>query len=455
MKNNLGYILVLILCLLAAGGIAQLVSDQPRQFTVSQLKDDFTVFRTSFEKKHPNLYLYTPKQRLDSLFDSLYQQINRPMTLGEFYKHITIVSSLIKDGHDYILPPEDTRTYNNKNENFFPLHVTWIDGKLYADMNCTADSTAIKDGAQILSINGMPAGDVMKQLLDRQVRDGYSETYPVWILNNYFREYYSYIFGNPALFTIVYKTSDAGVALTTKIKALAKDSIGYYIHKKYAARLTEKKEGQGVFLETNKTLETAILTIKTFDDDVLRDDYSQNFRSAVYGYFDKIKKDNIHTLVVDLRDNQGGDPENGILLLSWLLDTPFTMIQKGPSSGVHKPVKEPYKGKLYVLVNGGSFSNTAMVSSCLDSFKRAIFVGQETGGNKFILSGDAEDIELPATKIHCQVSTTPYILRADYKTTNNGHGVIPQYITAPDIEDILRGEDRVKEYVMGLIRDEK
>jgi len=453
MKNNLACMFICALCLFAIRGFAQPASQ--RQFTVSQLKDDFTALRTAFEKKHPNIYLYTPKQRLDSMFDSLYIHIDRPMTMVEFYRHVTLLSSLIKDGHSYILPSDESRSLNNKNEKFFPLHVSWIEGKLYADMNCTGDSTAITDGVQILSINGVPAADVMQQLLERQVRDGNSETYAVWILNNWFREYYSYIFGYPAAFVIEYKINNAAATVTHTIPALGKDSISYYMHKKYAARIAEKKEGQGVFLETNKTLETAILTIRTFDDDILREDYSQNFRSAIYGYFEKIKKDDMHTLVVDLRDNQGGDPENGILLLSWLLDTPFTMIYKGPSAGVHKPVKEPYKGKLYVLINGGSFSNTAMVSSCLDSFKRAIFVGQETGGNKYILSGDAEDIELPATKIHCQVSTIPYVLRPDYKMANSGHGIMPQYTITPDILDIIRGEDRVKEYVQGLIRDEK
>lgn len=443
----------LILCMLTKNSIAQLAVSG-RQFTISQLKDDFTVLRTTLEKKHPNLYLYTAKQRLDSVFDSLYQRIDKPMILEEFYKHITLLNSLVKDGHSYILPSEESRIYNNKNEKFFPLHVSWIEGRLYVDMNCTADST-LKDGVQIVSINGMPAAEIIQQLLERQVRDGYNDTYPVWILNNWFREYYSYIFGRPAAFNLIYKMGDNGLPATHDVQALSKDSIGYYMHKKYAARITEKKEGQGVFLETNKAIETAILTIKTFDDDLLRDDYSQNFRSALYGYFDKIRKDNIHTLVLDLRDNQGGDPQNGILLLSWLLDTPFTMIYKGPWSGEHKPGKDPYMGKLYVLINGGSFSNTGMVASCLDSFKRAIFVGQEAGGNKYILSGDAEDIELPATKIHCQVSTVPYILRPQYKNDNDGHGIIPQYTILPAIEDILRGGDRIKEYVMGLIRDEK
>ena len=44
------------------------------------------------------------------------------------------------------------------------------------------------------------------------------------------------------------------------------------------------------------------------------------------------------------------------------------------------PKPNNFKGKVYVLINGGSFSASSIISSNLKSTKRAIFVGEETGG---------------------------------------------------------------------------
>ncbi|HWB25203.1 MAG TPA: S41 family peptidase [Chitinophagaceae bacterium] len=438
-----GIIAVIVLSVFVSNAFAQKNAAAPGRFySESELKNDLTILRDNLEKREPNLYLYTPKETLDATFDSLYSYIKKPMTGEAFYKHITCLSSLIKNGHSYILPSPATREYSNKYEKFLPLHIMWIGGRMYADMNCSRDST-IKAGDEIMSINGLPASEIMHTLLIRQVRDGNNETYPVWILNNWFREYYSYIFGHPALFNITYKTGDGNYE-NVNMPALSKDSIVYYMQQKYADRVVTKKDGQGIFLETNEKLNTAVLTIKTFDGDQLRDDYNQNFRDEMYNYFSVIRKANIQKLVIDLRDNQGGDPENGILLLSFLLHDPFTMVYKGPFSGVNKPLKEAYNGKLYVLINGGSFSVTGMVSSCLEQHRRCAFIGQETGGNKYVLSGDPETLELPATKIECQIATTVYLLRD--KPNNEGHGVMPTYTKVPAIDDIINSRDRIKSF---------
>lgn len=443
-----GFVLFIALVVTVCA-FAQNNAGNGRQYSVSELKNDLTVLREATEKKYPDLYLYNSKPALDAVFDSLYNGITQPMTEQEFYKHITYLNSVIKNGHSYMLPSPALRDYNNKHEKFLPLHITWSENNMYVDMNCTAD-TLLPDGAQVVSINGTPAADVMSQLMMRQVRDGYDESYPLWILNHYFREYYSFIFGNPSSFVLQYKTPGSTIHTIT-VKALPKDSIAYYMQKKYATRIVEKKDGQGIFLETNKESTTAILTIKTFDNDELQDSYNQIFRDAVYKSFDVLKKMNTEKLVLDLRDNQGGDPLNGIMLLSFLLDEPFTMIYKGPFSGQHKPVKPPYApytGKLYVLVNGGSFSCTAMVCSTLEQHNRATFIGEETGGSAYIAGGDPEMIELPATKIQCQIATKPYVLRET--VSSKGRGVIPAYVEINNIEDIIKKRDHVKQFAVSL-----
>jgi C-terminal processing protease CtpA/Prc len=56
------------------------------------------------------------------------------------------------------------------------------------------------------------------------------------------------------------------------------------------------------------------------------------------------------------------------------------MTEKYPTVGVHAPSENHFDGRLYVLIDGGSFSASADFSATVDVYKRATFIGEETGG---------------------------------------------------------------------------
>ena len=147
-----------------------------KQFSGRELQEDFKAFRTKYESMLANLYLYTPKPQLDKVFDSLYQNI-QPMTVTNFYTYITPVSSYIKDGHANIYLPEDVTEYNSEHADYFPFNVYWHHDSLYISMNLSEDTT-LKEGTEILDINGKSAKEIMDYLLARQVRDGNNNQYP-------------------------------------------------------------------------------------------------------------------------------------------------------------------------------------------------------------------------------------------------------------------------------------
>ena len=73
-------------------------------YSVNELKADFQFLRTTIEKTHPNLYLYTSKAEFKSFFDSLYNSITTSLTELEFYNLITLLNLKIRDGHTMFLP---------------------------------------------------------------------------------------------------------------------------------------------------------------------------------------------------------------------------------------------------------------------------------------------------------------------------------------------------------------
>lgn len=456
-KQLLTFLLALFVFLNASFG--QATNQQEFVFSTDELKADVKYLKTKLENNHPGLYLYTSKPVMDKVFDSLENSITQPLTGVEFYKHITIISSIIKDGHTILLPAEAITNSGDNSSNFLPYHFVILNNRLYPDMVYTSDNS-IPAGAEITSINNVEAAEIIQQLSERQVRDGNNLTYPTWILSNYFRQYYSFILGNPASYSISYKIN--GRTNTASIKALPKDSIYFYRQKNYPNKTFLNLPNEGLKLSIENNNKYAVLTIKDFHNDVLKKEYKQNFKKVIAACFEQINKSKTENLVVDLRNNQGGDIENGVYLLSYLLDKPFSVVQEynrvennevrhchGPSLGQHPPKSNNFKGKLYVLINGGSFSNSGIVSSCLQTNNRATFIGQETGGNPNVITGFIKEIKLPNTKIQVQVPTKQFVITG--KANNNGRGVMPDHVVIPELADILEGKDTELNYTIDLI----
>lgn len=438
---------------------AQISNSQEVVFSTDELKADLKYLKTKLENNHPGLYLYTSKPAIDKVFDSLENSIFKPLTELEFYRHVTIISSVIKDGHTIILPGEEITNSQGNTNTFLPYHFVILNNQLFADMVYTSDSS-IPAGAEITSINNVDAAEIIRQLSERQVRDGNNLTYPIWILSNYFRQYYSFIFGHPANYAINYKIN--GQINAASIKALTKDSIYFYRQKNYPGKTFSNLSNEGLKLKIENDNKYAILTIKDFHNDILKKEYKQNFDKVISSYFEQINDSKTENLILDLRNNQGGDIENGVYLLSYLLDKPFSVVQEyfciengelkhcnGPSSGQHNPKSSSFKGKLYVLINGGSFSNSGIVSSCLQANKRATFIGQETGGNPNVITGFIKGIKLPNTKIQVQIPTKQFVITN--KENNNGQGLMPSQLVIPKLADILEGKDTELDYTIDLI----
>lgn len=425
-------------------------------FSKSELQTDFKVLRNRYENNLANLYLYASKQRVDKLFDSLYLNL-KPMTESEFYSYVTPLSSVIKDGHSNIFLSEQSTQQYNKNSNFFPFNIYWTDNKMFITNNLSSDTT-IHIGTEILSINGVGSEEVMNFLLTRQVRDGDNENYAVWILNNYFREYYSFHFGHPVNYSLVIKTPN-NTERKVIVAALSKQTIS----SNKAGRYLEATNSASTFFHIDSATNAAIFTIKTW--------YNKKLKKEIDIVLSQLQQKNIDNLILDLRDNQGGNFSPAIYLLSYLLNQPFQYFtevksvkentpnsqvlksRKGKIPKTHQAKNNTYKGKVYVLINGGSFSNTSSFCSRLEYYKQGIFIGEETGGNKVVFSGvfglKGKTI-LPNTRI--VLDNSNYRLTVTDISENTGHGVIPNYLVKPSIEDIIQQKDVALNTAFELIK---
>ena len=111
-----------------------------------------------------------------------------------------------------------------------------------------------------------------------------------------------------------------------------------------------------------------------------------------------------------------------------------------------------FKGKVFVLINGGSFSTTTDTCTAIDQHTDAVFIGKEAGGSYYgNTSGQALTITLPHTKARARVPLERYYDAASgYEPTNRG--LVPDHAVSPEVGDLTEGTDAVLAYTFDLIR---
>lgn len=123
-------------------------------------------------------------------------------------------------------------------------------------------------------------------------------------------------------------------------------------------------------------------------------------------------------------------------------------------SKVQSPFENNYKGNVYVLINGNSFSASSLLSTNLKATGRATFIGQETGGAyNGTVAGLFKRYRLPTSKITIRIG----LMQVDspYKIEPEGYGVTPDIEIGASLEDYQLDKDQAIAWVLDAIENEK
>lgn len=445
--NNLKYVFFCLIFVPIA------LFGQNKIFSKQQVFEDLVYLQSELIDKHPNIHIYTSKEEFLGFFQNIF--IKDSLTESEAYALIATSNQVIKDGHTLFYPSKKWMDTNNSTKLFLPLQPFWDGSKLYVSQNYSVTKD-LPQGAEIVSVNGIKSAELIQGMLSKMMRDGENFNYPTWVLNTYFYEYYSYFYGCSNQYEIKFNTG-------TEEKTVILEGIP-------KPELFQQKDKQresierGISLLIDKEKSVGILTIKDWHNDILRKYYRQKFMPEIKKAIQRIEIANIQNLIIDVRDNQGGDTKNSKYLLSYLLSEPFTLVEQynnkkngnivkcnGPQSGIHQPMSKTFKGNIYVLINGGSFSNTAIFCSVLRKHKRAIFVGEATGGSEYVICGSPTNIILPNTGIQVELPRLQFLIKSNEQ--EELHSIIPDYYVQPKIDYILTRKDKDVEFTLNLINN--
>ncbi|HEY1496315.1 MAG TPA: TIGR03435 family protein, partial [Candidatus Solibacter sp.] len=443
--------------------------DSSVTYTPAQLRRDLRVLRDALEEGHPGIYRFVPKPELDRTFLRADAQLVHPMTALQFYRLLAPVVAGIKCGHT-ALRPSGAIQQRLAAEPLIPLETAILDGKVYVAQDFSAEGRL--SGAEILSINGVDAASILASMLAVVHGDGDSPTAGPYQLSNrrgFARNLYL-IAGLQSPFHLRYAL--AGKTAETVLNGLTLNTMPE-IQAPPAGNATWRLQEGG---------STGLLKVRSFGGKAEGDVPMRAFFEQV---FTRIREQNVTRLILDLRDNGGGDDELGRSLFAYFADQPFLyyrdlIVNKlsfrffqyvtdrdplppnvqdlvkpdsdrkyhmvGHSNwGMQQPAAPHYAGKTVVLMNGGSFSTTCEFLATLHHHGGAAFVGEETAGGYYgNTSGAAASLVLPNSKLILPVQLVGYYMAIE-GNKHGARGIRPDFPVTYTIEDILSARDRAME----------
>lgn len=467
-------IFVFILCgfgLIYQGYAQKKESLLKKKYPPLLLQQDATLLKEVLLKMHPAIGIYKPRAYYTTLFDSFVKSLTDSLTEKQFRIKMKLLLDELHCGHTEVL--YSTALYKEANklrQNFSPYVFLPIDSRAYmiANLNKKQDS-AIKKNAEIVTINGVAVDSMIRYSRRFISTDGFNETARDYYVKMGFNSYYLSLFGRPDTFDVEYKqekTNKRTKYPAFKPKAFPPIPLG----PKEDSLLIKYRQAKIAYRFLDEDKKSMLVKITKFSH--------RGDMRAYRHIFRKLKKNKSENLVIDLRGNGGGSLANSYRLLSYLMNEkstqslrttiknyPYKKYTKGNlgfrfTRFVYKIIgekktqhdtdnfiytikprkKNRYDNKIYVLINGGSFSASCLVAAYLKTTKRAVFIGEETGGAlEGCNAGITPYYKLPNTKIRVRVPA--FRIVHDVCPAITGHGVLPDYKIEYGLKDILFKRD--------------
>ncbi len=451
-------------------------------FSKKDLLLDFDILSDCILKNHPGAFLYKTKTEWLAFLKAKRSAINDEMSETDFLKFAATITNEIKCGHT---SPNYSLSFIKKNikrkHKFLPFSVWFENDKIKITKFAKKDSVNLSYNAEITAVNGIPADSIYKVICTAIAPDGYSNTYQKAFSNLTFKPYFRRYFGERDSFLITYK--DTKQLIHSKYVKASREFFpqpnfeDYFFKRKN--KIVFSASGNDFLMLDTFGLNIPVLKLRSFSNNYAA------FYKSIFKYIDYFK---LKILVIDLRNNLGGSLFHVEALLSYLLDKKSEIIySKANQSLSHKSaysqkfvrffspyffkkkfIKEidsnyiyyehkifqkqahHFDGKIFVLINGASFSASCITAAYLKDKTDALILGEETGGTASGCNAvQIPKLVLPNTKI--RVTMPLYRVNHILSEVNYGEGIKPNIEFKYKTVNIINKQDLEWEKILKLL----
>lgn len=479
-------IIILILLFLTNGISVNSYAQQPGRFSEEDIKSDLKYLRDTLESSHYNLYLHTKKEVFVKEYERISGSITDSLSPIEIYRLFVRFVALAKDGHCTLpdTPWSSYGSYIQSGGTVFPLNVYFRERQVFVLDNFSSDSSIVP-GDEIVSINGKPINDELKNLYDYICSDNeYSKN--SWIEGATFPRSYWIINGEKKSYEIGIRKKD-GKQTDYHVSAIP---AGLFEEKMSHKKPLLDQTRNFHFIDNVAYLKPGVFYCPPKDGNLKLNNTlldSNEFVQFLDSCFILIHNKNTHDLIIDLRDNPGGASTFSNPLVAFFATEPFIvggekvllrasefskefwkdyddtselfvaikkeMLSRENGSRFEIPISKykyqprtdslRFQGHVYVLINRFSSSQAVEVSAMIKHYGFGKLVGEQTSP---LSSANARQFKLPKTQI------TVYYSEAYYEDISMANGVTPDYLVR---DDPLTDKDKILDYTLTLIKEGK
>lgn len=434
--------------------------------SIQEQVEDIEFVKSELTKLHPGICSYQLLEEFDDGFDSLIGSIKNDQTIFQFYKQLVPVINRIGCGHTTVKIPKKDLNKLYKSSYFQPIMVTIIDDRIFI-VSSTDQGSYVQTATEVLSIDGVPADDYIRENLQLYPSDGRIMSRKYQSLERSFSIDYSKYNSPREQFLFV-------VSNKQKVDSITIQGITYEQWIK-TFRPPERRNLDLYFIDS---LSAAVMTIRNSESEKA---YSIFLNES----FQEIRKRKITNIIIDLRYDSFNRDSDGAELYSYLSNKPFRYysklevtenynvpkflnwiahypIEKGindkyywtvhPQLEIQNPKSDNYEGEVYVLTDGFTFSATSEFSSIVKSNQRGLIIGDETGGSYYgNNSGGMLKRKLPNSKLKVIIPPMKYYLAVE-DVGNYSRGVIPDIQVKKNMDHIGSNDDITLKLALKTIR---
>lgn len=436
---------------------------------------------------HPDPFAKINKEDFNDIVENVRQNISVELDQFDFYKNLAPIMTSIHDGHSRLFFERSWLEHIRKKQGVFPYEV-YLDNSNELYVIKSYGDTNLPVGCKIIEINGLNVSDIIDSITP------YISYETIPFRNNLISESFEFY-----LYLLFKKSDGALVKYFSTEEATA--SVSNVSFKEWKSFQIDNREERERKIALGKTYDYSIIKPGVAKIDIFSFS-ARNFQSYqifLAKTFKEIRKENVHSLIIDVRGNYGGWPKIASELFHYISEGHFkTMAQSSMKISnsyrryfkdyypimrnadyipptrrhyldLHKilsgeinsfanedvffneaPITKDYEfyGDCYLLIDRQSFSASSSFASTFQCYSMGAIIGEPTGGTK-IFRANPYTRQLPNSDIIFSMSTTK-LYTACFDEEDSP--VVPNIEAIPSIFDRMLNTDSQLNLALLMIR---
>ena len=399
---------------------AQMATQCPDCLSVEAAREDLRVLYETLQQEHVDLFARRTREEYDAHINRLVESIAQPITPQEFHLVLQDAMSFGKIGHAKTEAPlADVMGHVQAGGGIIPLSVSYREAEMMTDNWSTAEGDAFPPGSTITRLGGLTTaqfedrlGTVISADTQRLLRSQIELLMPACVY---------FVFGPVEALKVEYVDPEG------KSGSMVLNAMG--LQDMYAmqdARALPRPIG-GSSERAYSDLGGSVFYLKPGpfyatpeERGESDDDYKIGpFKAFVAEAFADLSASGASNLIIDIRNNPGGDASFSDLIIARLTDRPYVFASRyeiragaktkegwsdrndepgtllariseaistagvGERVSVDLPEVRPiednaFRGRVWVLIDKHSYSNAAVIAAVMQDLEIATIVGEET-----------------------------------------------------------------------------